>query len=514
MEMEGLDFKEALELLARKANVDLEQFRGSRGSGNREVKERLYEALEIASKFYQVQFSKNQTALEYVFANRKFTKDIALEFRIGYAPNNGSALLDYLTKQGFTEKEITQAGLTARRYRGGIQDMFRGRLMIPLQDQQGRVIGFTARQLDDDPNAPKYINTPQTLLYDKSRHVYGFHLAKDALRRDGFAVLVEGNLDVIASHQAGVRNVVATAGTALTEQHLKAISRFTGDVRLAFDEDKAGQAATERSIPIASKVGVRLSIITIPAGKDPDELIKKDPKLWEEAIGKSEYAVDWLIERYAKILDLEKAPDKREFSDVTLATVRQLTDSVEQDHFVAKIAKILGVSSDAIRSKLQKPDQSKRLRRTNVQPMQFDKLVQERKKLQDQLMALGLMRPSLRTLLDEIEPEMLPEEQARTLFSYLREHSDFDGKLVGVKGLKEVTEYIKIISLQYETLYQDQDDVELSLEAKRLRTRLIEQYVKTKKAEIAHALQDADDRTTTELLEQARTLDALLKRFV
>jgi DNA primase len=514
MEMEGLDFKEALELLARKANVDLEQFRGSRGSGNREVKERLYEALELASKFYQVQFSKNQTALEYVFANRKFTKDIALEFRIGYAPNNGSALLDYLTKQGFTEKEITQAGLTARRYRGGIQDMFRGRLMIPLQDQQGRVIGFTARQLDDDPNAPKYINTPQTLLYDKSRHVYGFHLAKDALRRDGFAVLVEGNLDVIASHQAGVRNVVATAGTALTEQHLKAISRFTGDVRLAFDEDKAGQAATERSIPIASKVGVRLSIITIPAGKDPDELIKKDPKLWEEAIGKSEYAVDWLIERYAKILDLEKAPDKREFSDVTLATVRQLTDSVEQDHFVAKIAKILGVSSDAIRSKLQKPDQSKQLRKTNVQPMQFDKLALERKKLQDQLMALGLMRPSLRTLLDEIEPEMLPEEQARTLFSYLREHSDFDGKLVGVKGLKEVTEYIKIISLQYETLYQDQDDVELSLEAKRLRTRLIEQYVKTKKAEIAHALQDADDRTTTELLEQARTLDALLKRFV
>jgi DNA primase len=327
-------------------------------------------------------------------------------------------------------------------------------------------------------------------------------------------VLVEGNLDVIASHQAGVRNVVATAGTALTEQHLKAISRFTGDVRLAFDEDKAGQAATERSIPIASKVGVRLSIITIPAGKDPDELIKKDPKLWEEAIGKSEYAVDWLIERYAKILDLEKAPDKREFSDVTLATVRQLTDSVEQDHFVAKIAKILGVSSDAIRSKLQKPDQSKQLRKTNVQPMQFDKLALERKKLQDQLMALGLMRPSLRTLLDEIEPEMLPEEQARTLFSYLREHSDFDGKLVGVKGLKEVTEYIKIISLQYETLYQDQDDVELSLEAKRLRTRLIEQYVKTKKSENAHALQDADDRTTTELLEQARTLDALLKRFV
>jgi DNA primase len=514
MEMEGLDFKEALELLARKANVDLEQFRGNRGSGNAKVKERLYAANEAAARFYQVQFSKNQIALEYIFNKRKFTKDIALEFRLGYSPNNGSALLDHLVKKGFTEKEITQSGLTARRYRGGIQDMFRGRLMVPLQDQQGRVIGFTARQLDDDPDAPKYINTPQTLLYDKSRHVYGFHLAKDALRKDGFAVLVEGNLDVISSHQANVRNVVATAGTALTEQHLKAISRFTGDVRLAFDEDKAGQAATERSIPIASKVGVRLSIISIPSGKDPDELIKKDPKLWVDAISKSEYAVDWLIERYAKILDLEKAPDKREFSDVTLATVRQLTDSVEQDHFVAKIAKILGVSSDAIRSKLQQPDQPKQLRRTSVQPKQFDKSTLERKKLQDQLLALGLMRPSLRKLLDEIEPEMLPEEQARTLFSYLREHPDFDGKLAGIKGLKEVTEYIKIVSLQYETLYQDQDDVELSLEAKRLRTRLIEQYVKTKKAEIAYALQDADESMTTELLGHAKALDALLKRFV
>lgn len=514
MEMEGLDFKEALELLARKANVDLEQFRGTRGSGNREVKERLYAANEMACKFYQVQFSKNQTALEYVFATRKFSKETALAFRLGYSPNNGSALIDYLKKQGFSDKELTQAGLTARRYRGGLQDMFRGRLMIPLQDQQGRVIGFTARLLDDDPNAPKYINTPQTLLYDKSRHVYGFHLAKDSLRRDGFAVLVEGNLDVIASHQADVRNVVATAGTALTEQHLKAISRFTGDVRLAFDQDKAGLAATERAIPIASKVGVRLNIVTIPEGKDPDELIKKNPKLWEAAITKSDYAVDWLIERYAQILDLSKAPDKREFSDITIATVRQLTDSVEQDHFVSKIAKILGVSDEAIRSKLQQPDQPRQLRKSNVQPAQIDHYALERKKIQDQLLSLGLMRPTLRSHLDELVAEMLPEEQARTLLTYLQTHPDFDGKLAGVTELKEIAEYIKIVSLQYEALYQDQDDVELSLEAKRLRTRLIEQYVKSKKAEISYALQEADDSMTTELLEQAKALDALLKRFV
>lgn len=512
MEMEGLEFKEALELLARKANVDLEQFRGSQGSGNAKVKERLYAANEMACKFYQVQFSKNQTTLEYVFKKRKFSKETALAFRLGYAPNNGSALIDYMTKQGFTEKELTQAGLTARRYRGGIQDMFRGRLMIPLADQQGRIIGFTARILEDDPNAPKYLNTPQTLLYDKSRHVYGLHLAKDSLRKSGFAVLVEGNLDVIASHQAGVRNVVATAGTALTEPHLKTISRFTGDIRLAFDEDKAGQNATERAIPIASKVGVRLSIITIPEGKDPDELIQKDAKLWEEAITKQDYAVDWLINLYAKTLDLDKAPDKREFSDVTLETVRQLTDSVEQDHFVSKIAKILGVSSDAIRSKLKEPKAAKQLRRTNVQPFQVDQFALERKKSQDQLLSLGLMRPSLRTLLEDLDTDLLPEPDARALMKYLKKHPDFDGKLTSDPALKEIAEYSKVLSLQYETLYQDLDDVELSLEAKRLRTRLTEQYVKSKKAEIMHGLQDADDRVTTELLEQAKALDALLKQ--
>ena len=514
MEMEGLEFKEALALLARKANVDLEQFRGSRGSGNTQIKERLYLANEMACKFYQVQFSKNKMALEYVFGQRKFTKEIALEFLLGYSPNNGSALIDYLVKQGFTEKELTQAGLTARRYRGGIQDMFRGRLMVALQDQHGRVIGFTARQLDDDPNAPKYLNTPQTLLYDKSRHVYGLHLAKESLRKEGFAVLVEGNLDVIASHQAQVRNVVATAGTALTEPHLKTISRFTADVRLAFDQDKAGIAATERAIPIASKVGVRLSIVTIPSGKDPDELVKQDPKLWQDIITKPDYAIDWVINKYANQLDLEKAPDKREFSDVTVAVVRQLPDSVEQDHYVQKIAEILGVSAGAIQSKLNETPSQRATRKSNRQPIVVDQNVLERKKTQDQLLSLALMRPGLRSFIDGVEPDMLPEPESGVLLQYLQANPDFDGTISASKELKKINEYIKIVSLQYETLYQEQDDADLGHEAKRLRTRLIEQYVKTKKAELSNSLQDASDVDSATLLAQARDLDALLKRLM
>ncbi|MGH7236978.1 MAG: DNA primase, partial [Candidatus Saccharimonadales bacterium] len=235
MEMEGMDFRQTLELLARKAGVDLEQYRGAQSGGNAKRKDRLHEALEAAAHFYQVQFSKNQMALEYIFSKRKFTKEIALEYRIGYAPSSGSALINYLKSKNFTEGEIQGAGLSARAYRGGIQDMFRGRIVLPLQDAQGQVIGFTARLLIDDKNAPKYLNTPGTILYDKSRHVYGLHLAKESIRKTKYVVLVEGNLDVIASHQAGVRQTVATAGTALTEQHLKTLSRFSGDIRLCFD---------------------------------------------------------------------------------------------------------------------------------------------------------------------------------------------------------------------------------------------------------------------------------------
>lgn len=511
METEGLDFKEALELLARKANIDLEQFR-EKGSGRQSInKNRLYEANEAACKFYQVQFSKNKLALEYVFGQRKFTKQIALDFRLGYSPNNGSALIDYLKKQGFQDKEITLAGLTAKAYRGGVQDMFRGRLMIPLSDQQGRVIGFTARQLDSNPNAPKYINTPQTALYDKSRHIYGLHLAKDALRKEGFAVLVEGNLDVIASHQAGVLNAVATAGTALTEQHLKGISRFTGDIRLAFDQDKAGQNATERAIPIASKVGVQLSIITIPDGKDPDELVKKDPKLWQAAVKKSDYIVDWVINRYLGIMDISLAPEKRRFSDTVLNIVKLLDDSVERDHYVTKLAKILEVSEDALRLKLVEPNKVVKLKaaKKQVNP-ESDKQKANIRKNQNQFLSILLMRPSIRLLLNDVMEDALYGNEPKKLLKYLKENPDIEGKSVVESKLKYISDYSKILSLQYEDMYQDYDDTELTGEAKRLYTRLIDQYIKIKKSQISLELKGSNEVDTIKLLNQAKALDEIL----
>jgi DNA primase len=514
MEMEGLDFKGALELLARKAGIDLEQFRRPGQIHRGQEKERVYEALELAAKFYQVQFSRNQAALEYVFKKRQFTKETALEWRLGYSPNNGSALCDFLKNKGFKETEIKAAGLNARAYRGGTQDMFRGRIMIPLADAQGRIIGFTARLLQDDPNAPKYINTPQTILYDKSRHVYGLHLAKEAIRRSKFVVLVEGNLDVIASHQAGVRQVVATAGTAMTEQHLKALSRFTGDIRLCFDADKAGINATERAIPIASKVGVSLEIITIPSGKDPDELIKQNAATWTEIIGKPQYALDWLMDRYKKVLDLSGAQGKRQFSDVILAVVRGLQDGVEQEHYIEKIAHEIGVTKAALLDKLQKVEQASkpRLKQPRAAPQLPDKTVLDRIKVQNRTLAIALMQPRLRFLLAPFTTEMFVEDQAKAMLEFLQEHPDFvGGNSEPPAALRPLAEYSKIIALEYEELYQGLELPELQEEGARLQAHLIEQYVKMQKQRLAHELHTADDARTTVLLKQAKQLDQLLK---
>jgi len=513
MEMEGLDFRETLERLARKAGVDLEQFRGAGGAGNAKLKERLYEALELAAKFYQVQFSRNQTALEYVFNKRRFTKETALAWQLGYSPNTGSALVDFLKSKKFTEDEIKGAGLSSKAYRGGIQDMFRGRLMIPLADGQGRVIGFTARLLADDPNAPKYINTPQTLLYDKSRHVYGLHHAKEAIRKNKYAVIAEGNLDVIMSHQAGVRQVVATAGTAMTEQHLKALSRFTPDIRLSFDADKAGINATERAIPIASKVGVSLSIITIPSGKDPDELIKQDPKIWQEIIEQPKYALDWLIERYQQALDLGSALGKRQFSDILLPIVRSLADSVEQDHYLNKIAELAGVSKDALTSKMnQKPGTPQRqLKPRKTEPIKLDQAVIEAVKKQDHLLALALMRPSLREYLRHITADMLIRKEGRELYEFLQTHPDFDGKAEELKQMQNLANYAKILVLQYEELYRGVEPIELKNGAAWLQREIVKNFVKTENQKLAAQMDEAEGDSRRHLLERVNELNALLK---
>lgn len=510
MEMEGLDFRGTLEHLARKAGVDLEQYQT--GSSQRgEYKKRALEALALAAKFYQKQLTVNKTALKYLLQERSYTKKTLLDWQLGYAPRTGSALTTFLTKKGFDTDETRRAGLTTVRA-GRPADMFRGRIIIPLADSSGRIIGFTARLLADEPDAPKYINTPQTIVYDKGRHVFGLHLAKESIRKSGFAVIVEGNLDVIASHQAGVNNVVATAGTAMTENHLRELKRFTGDIRLCFDADSAGVAATERAITMAQKTSVSLSVVVLKDAKDPDELIRQDPAKWRQAVEKSQYAVDWLIDRYAAELDLESAQGKKAFTDALLTVVRRLSDAVEQDHYLKKLAKMTDSSLEAVRSKFstQKAEVVS-LRRPKAQLTPIPRPEVEEQRLQDHLLAMALVQPKLRPLLKNCRVEYFGEGPARALFEFLQKNPDFKAESQLAKELQEISDYVKILVLQFEELYQDLSVEDLKEQAQNLKRRLITRYVKTQKQRLSAAMKSAaDEKELKKLIQKVDQLNALI----
>ncbi|HSW80922.1 MAG TPA: DNA primase [Candidatus Saccharimonas sp.] len=416
MEMEGVDFKGAMELLARKAGVDLAQYHQTGDGSFGKKKERLFAAVDLAAKFYQQVLTRSPVAITY-FKKRGFNKQVIADFMMGFSPSQDE-LYKALTKRGFTEGELRDAGLVVSR-RGRPSDMFRGRMMVCLADAQGRPIGFTARIIADDPGAPKYINTPQTILYDKSRHVFGLHLAKEAIRRADFAVVVEGNADVIASHQVEIKNVVATAGTALTEYHLRTLSRFTQDVRLAFDADKAGIAATERAIGIASNLGITLGIIGwSDDAKDPDELIKKDVALWQKAIENPKDAIEWLLDIYAAQYDLTSAEGKRRITDRVLAIVRTIGDPVLREHYLQVVSKRINTSFAALDKKLDQQATSQAAPKPAARPVA--PTGPDPAAYQDHLLALALRHHQLRDHLNKLEPTEFSGELRQAIATHLK----------------------------------------------------------------------------------------------
>ncbi len=512
MEVDGLDFRGALEQLARRAGVELEQF-SSGSSVNAERKKKTLEILELATKFYQRQLTASKPALEYLIKKRGFTKQTILDWRLGYSPNTGRALVNFLAKQGFSGKQIQDAGLSSAR-RGGVGDMFRGRIMIPLCDSRGAVVGFTARLLEDIHDAPKYINTPQTMVYDKSRNVFGLHLAKESIRKTAVVVVAEGNLDVIQSHQARVANVVASAGTAMTEQHLRELKRFTGDVRLSFDADRAGITATERVIPLAQKVEVDLRIITLPEGKDPDELVKKDVKSWQKAIEQAKEATAWLIDRYQAELNLSTAAGKKTFTDALVSTIKSLRDPVEQEHYLKQIAELTDTSLEAVKEKLVggNTKESVRLKKPVILPKTDARAEREYQKLQDHFLAMVLLQPKIRGLTQNIDPHLFTEGPSRQLFEFLQTNPNYRGSTKESSKLKDAADYVKIISLQFEELYAELPIADLKEQAISLKQRLMSRYVKMQNSQIAASMQrTTDPNELAELMSQADKLHQIIK---
>ena len=474
--VEGVSFREALELLARKAGVDLSQYDQNAPRDLSKRKERILSMNVVATNYFQREMTKNRGALDYIFKKRKLSRETALEWGIGFAPENPS-LKKILLDKKFDQPEIRGAGLVGPS--GG--EMFRSRMMIPLRDGQGQVVGFTGRIIGE--GMPKYLNTPATLLYDKGRQVFGLNFAKQAIRAADFSVIVEGNLDVISSHQAGVKNVVACAGTALTTWHLKSLGRLSRNVRLCFDGDKAGVAATERAIGLAEPLDLKLSVINLPDEvKDPDELIQKGatvipseveesvqrhPKLgrsvrneplgssekeavkdwipdqaerpspdssgegvrddvaekspWQIAIENTTPAVDWVMEKYAAEQDLSTADGKKELTTRALKLIRNLSDAVEIEFYLDKLARLTGVSLDALKQKMYSTTTEAKPRK-NLKPIKSPRREYSRQTEQfflNQIFAVALKQPRLRSVLNNLPDEYLTKNFAELKYFLL-----------------------------------------------------------------------------------------------
>ncbi len=505
MEAEGMDFRQALEHLARKAGVDLSIYENQSSRDLAQKKKRLYEATELAVKYYQQSLLKNKTALEYVLKRRKLSRREVEDFRIGYAPDNGSALTNFLEKRGFTKRELTDAGL-CNRYGG---DLFRGRMMVPLMDGTGQPIGFTGRIIGEVENAPKYLNTPQTLLYDKGRHIFALSQAKEAIRATGYVVVVEGNLDVVSSHQAGVKQTVATAGTAMTEHHMKALKRLSSDVRLAYDGDKAGIAATERAIAIASLVSVELTIISLPDdAKDPDELIQKDPSAWQRAIDEARPAVDWILDQYNGRVDIKTAAGKRTFTTASLALVANLHDPVEREHYEQKIARMTGSTLETIRQKLQQ-NESKQAPLKTVKASDSAEADPQHYVTQDNALAVAAVDASSQELFSQMNLDILVGAERQALGRYFAQNP---GKVLTEtpKSLQEFDEYVKIILLRAEARYADWNEQDRFYETARLIRQIENEYKKHKRDVLTNELRDAevahDDARADELRQELNRL--------
>jgi DNA primase len=381
-EFEGLDFKGALKILAQKAGVVLEQYNREEES----EKERLYRAMEESAEFFTNNLSKNPKVLEYLKA-RGLTDSFIKDFRIGFAKDDWRELYNYLKSKKFSDKEIELAGLAKKPTSSAdkpdgenkaMYDRFRGRIMFPMGDSSGRIIAFSGRLFMDDGKSAKYLNSPETPIFSKSSVLYGLDKAKESIRKNNFSILVEGQFDLVLSHQAGFRNTVATSGTALTDStvsrenmvsNLGLIRRLSENIVLAFDADKAGVNASTRASKIALALDMDVKVASLPEGIDPADMISKSGKeAWHEAIRNSKHIIEFLLD---KILNNKVKSDPRyigrEIKESILPYVDSINSAIEKAHFIKLISESSGITEEALKDDLKKVEQESRFEKKEIE---------------------------------------------------------------------------------------------------------------------------------------------------
>ena len=414
MKEQRIEFGEALRLLADQTGVTLP----SRGEDDtrKDERYRLHTANETAARFFHDSLLKSpagDTARCYL-QGRGFVAATVAEFQLGYSPGDWEALKQHLAERGFTDREMIDAGLLVETDDGRTRDRFHNRLMFPIHDARGRTTGFGARALDD--SMPKYTNSPQTLVFDKSGTVYAVDIAATTIRKQDRAVLVEGYMDTITAHQNGFKNVVAAMGTSVTERQVTILKRMTRNIVLALDADTAGTEAMLRCVEYENILDAEIRVILLPEGKDPDDFIRRNADQWPALVDAAVPAIDYAFERTLVELNLDTAADKSRASKELLPVIARIGDPIRRDHYLSKLANSTEIKYSVLEAALRGKTSPQGSRQSNKKTATTPQAPLLSSPLEEYCLSLLLQHPELKEGDDPILPDYFQNSQNREIF--------------------------------------------------------------------------------------------------
>jgi len=499
MQIEGVEFGDALRILAQRAGVELKR-QTPEYAKLRSERERLYEICELATKFFEKQLEGSavgKEAKKYLL-DRGITEESIKKWRLGYSPDVWQGLSDFLTSQSYKKEEIEKAGLALTSEQGSFYDRFRGRIIFPIFDLNSQVIGFGGRIFKEKDKAEiaKYVNTPSTLLYDKSRVLYGLDRAKLEIRRRDACVLVEGYTDVIMSHQAGIFNVVATSGTALSPYQLKFLKRYSENLILGFDMDVAGDSATKRGIDLAQNQGFNIKIVRLQAGKDAADIISKNPKDWETALAEAKSILEFYFET-AFFAKNPKTPEgKKEISKILFPVLKRIPNQIEKSFWLQKLSKNLEVREEDLREELKKAKLVEEI--YGLEPEELVALPQKsrRELLEERLMVIVLKSGNKNLNLIEEKKNSYFSPKTQEILTNFKKDPNFPSE----KLSPDVQNYFSYLSLKAEVEEIEEKDIESEIKICLKEIQSLE--IKNKLDQISKGIKKAEEEKDLKKIEE------------
>ncbi|MDD4923357.1 MAG: DNA primase [Dehalococcoidales bacterium] len=425
MKQQNIDFGDALRLLAEKAGIEVPAMSGQKE--DREKYDKLYQVNQATAQYFHnilINTGYGEKAKSYVLKRGLNEKSIG-DFQLGFSLNSRDALKVYLLDKEFTENELLEAGVITRVEGKDSHDVFRNRLMFPILDIKGRCCGFGGRTFEE--NQAKYINSPQSPIFDKSGNLYGINLASQSIRKEDRAVLVEGYMDVIVAHQYGFSNVVASMGTAVTDKQMNIVKKLTKNLVLALDSDAAGEEAMLRCVGYENLIGNEIKVAVMPPGSDPDDVIRNDPPQWQKMLDNSIPVIDYTFDMVTSKLDLSTAKDKTVAAGRLMPVITEIEDRIRRAHYLQKLSRLVSVSLRELEATIKKPveynkygnKKDKTLSTKTMRPA-FSQPIEE------YCLTLLLQFPKLKSFKHKLKPEYFENSENREIFVALSQTEDLN----------------------------------------------------------------------------------------